>query len=504
MDVFKDYDHISLTTVVLMLSFSTFTAAVCTLPTELQNSVWNYQYTDVASNTQKTTTLTFGRTTLPEPSNIILNAFGTTLDKWTCISNLTMSSSVSVAVFKSDMSYSTFSGRRRWVYLCMKLTKVTDNLFYFYLLSDEDKSLFPTERIYHPAASSIPDNNDPVCSTFCQYTTQPKIRTLKKSGSSATLPGDVSLCEPCGSACDEATAEMTSTETIQKTTIPRTSTEMDTTTEGISTETTLKTTTQSSSTEMETTLKTTLQPTSTEMDTTTEGISTETTLKTTTQSTSTEMDTTIENTSTETTLKTTLPPTSTEMGTTTEIITTETTQKTTLPSTSTEMDKTTEIISTETTQKKRLPSTSTEIDTTTETPQNTTLPATSTNLGTTIQHTTIHIMLDDTETNINMKVVTTDTKDKTTIETQSTDTENLKIYSGPIIIAVIASVGSLSVIITFVFLKGHSMVNTDEMTHEKGDEAYDITPEFFFLYNGPKCGFQKIAIQHWDCHYDNS
>ncbi|CAC5379543.1 unnamed protein product [Mytilus coruscus] len=461
MDVFKDYDYIFLTTVVLMLSFSTFTVAVCTLPTELHNSVWNYQYLNVANNAQVTTTLTFGRTTLTEPSNIRLNAVGTTLDAWTCISNLTLSSAVSVAVFKSDTSYSDFNGKSKWVYLCMKLTKVADDYFYFYLLSDEDHTVFPPERVYQ--SGGILDNTFPVCSTFCQYTTRPRIRTLKKSGSSAILPGDVSLCEPCDSACEEATTEMTSMESTHKTTLPPMSTEIDITTDITSTETTQKTT---------------LPSTSTEMDTTTKMTSLETTLKTTTQSTSTEIDTTTEIASTETTQKIVLPSTSIEMNTTTETTSLETTLKTTTQSTSTEIDTTTEIASTETTQK-------------------TTLPATSTNLVTTTQQSTIHIMFDDTETNIDINAPTTD---KTTIDTLSTDTENLKIYSGPIIIAVIASFGSLSVIITFVYLKGHSGLNTEEMIHGKGEEAYGITPEIFYLYKGEEFGFQKIAIQHWDCH----
>ncbi|XP_071126674.1 adhesion G protein-coupled receptor B3-like isoform X2 [Mytilus edulis] len=172
----------------------------CTLPPELHNFVWDYQYTDLSNNAQ-TTTLTFGRTTLTKPSNITLNALGTVLNAWTCIANLKLSSAVSVAVFKSDESYVDFSGNTKWVYLCMKLTKVADDLFYFYLLSDEDGTVYPKERVYQ--SGSIQDKTVPVCSTFCQYTTKPRIRTLKKSGSNTTLPSDVSLCEPCDSSCEE-------------------------------------------------------------------------------------------------------------------------------------------------------------------------------------------------------------------------------------------------------------------------------------------------------------
>ncbi|CAG2239344.1 unnamed protein product [Mytilus edulis] len=380
MDVFKEYNHIFLTTVLLISNFSTFAVAVCTLPTELHNSVWNYQYTDLSNNAQ-TTTLTFGRTTLAEPSNIRLNALGTILNAWTCISNLTLSSTVSVAVFKSDESYSDFNANTTWVYICMKLTKVADDLFYFYLLSDEDSSVYPKESI------SIK-----------------QIRTLKKSGSSTTLPSDVSLCEPCDSSCEGATTETTSLKTTQNTTLPSTSSEIDITLNITSTETTQKTTTQSNSTEMMTATEFTLL---------------ETTQKTTAQSTSTEMVASTEMTPLETTQRTTAQSTSTEMVTSTEMTPLETTQKITSQSPSTDMIISTEMNSLEKTQKTTAQS---SMGTTTEkkSTQNTPLPSTSTNLVTTIQQTTVHIMVGVTETNGDINVVNTDVEDKTTMDTQST------------------------------------------------------------------------------------
>ncbi|XP_063416253.1 uncharacterized protein LOC134697896 [Mytilus trossulus] len=343
MNVFNEYNSICVTTVLLISSFSTFAGGVCTLPTELHNSVWNYQYTDLSNNAQ-TTTLTFGRTTLPKPSNIELNALGTTLNAWTCISNLTLSSAVSVAVFKSDKSYTDANRNTKWVYICMKLTKVADDFFYFYLLSDKDSNVYPEERVYQ--SGSISDNTVPVCSTFCQYTTQPRIRTLKKSGSSANLPLNTSLCEPCDSACEKATTEMTPTETTQEIT----STEMDTTTDMTSSETNQKTTQPSKSTEI---------------DTTTDMTSSETNQKTTQPSTSSEVDTTMDMTSTETNQKTTQPPTFTEMDTTTDMTTSETNQITIQPSTSTEIDTTTDMTLKETNQITTQHSTSTEMDTST-------------------------------------------------------------------------------------------------------------------------------------------
>jgi len=36
--------------------------------------------------------------------------------------------------FRSSKSYPD-KGENRWIYLCMKMTKVSDNLHYFYLLA---------------------------------------------------------------------------------------------------------------------------------------------------------------------------------------------------------------------------------------------------------------------------------------------------------------------------------------------------------------------------------
>ncbi|CAG2239338.1 CSMD [Mytilus edulis] len=52
------------------------------------------------------------------------------------------------------------------------------------------------ERVFAPD-SSAPSHNAPTCSTFCQYTSSPKIRTLRKQGTNDVLPNDASLCELC-------------------------------------------------------------------------------------------------------------------------------------------------------------------------------------------------------------------------------------------------------------------------------------------------------------------
>ncbi|XP_052076769.1 fibropellin-1-like [Mytilus californianus] len=84
----------------------------------------------------------------------------------------------------------------------MRFTKVTDDLFYFYLMSDVDTFVVPNERVFNPA--SQPNENGDVCSTFCSYTEpKPMIRTLRKQGTTDLLPNDAALCEPCGDSCKQ-------------------------------------------------------------------------------------------------------------------------------------------------------------------------------------------------------------------------------------------------------------------------------------------------------------
>ncbi|XP_052076547.1 sushi, von Willebrand factor type A, EGF and pentraxin domain-containing protein 1-like isoform X2 [Mytilus californianus] len=195
---------------VQILIFSKETDAACSLPTELKNGQWKYTYTDV-QNTEKTTTVTFGTTTIS--SGISVNALGTTIDEWNCISSLQISDTVSVAAFKSTKHYSDFNSGSRWLYMCMKFTKVSNDLFYFYLLSDVDTTIYPAERIYNPLVQ--PNQDGDICSTFCSYAdSKPKIRTLEKEGTSDVLPDDSSLCEPCGDSCEKAPIVCTVSETV--------------------------------------------------------------------------------------------------------------------------------------------------------------------------------------------------------------------------------------------------------------------------------------------------
>ncbi|XP_071124037.1 coagulation factor IX-like [Mytilus edulis] len=196
----------------------------------------------------------------------------------------------------SDSSFSDRPGNNLWLYLCMKLAKITTDLYYFYLLSDINSSTEPNERAFMSA------DNAPMSSTVCQYTGSPKIRTLRKQGSNDVLPNDASLCEPWNSACDvddrcdpnpcqnngtcvdltdsfnctcdpgwedvnctTATTIMTPTATTQKQSIPSMST-------AIGTATSVKW--------IETTQNAMKPSTSIEIDSTTDGITTGTTQKT--------------------------------------------------------------------------------------------------------------------------------------------------------------------------------------------------------------------------------
>ncbi|VDI49728.1 Hypothetical predicted protein [Mytilus galloprovincialis] len=490
--------------------------ATCSLPQDLINTAWEYNYTNVKDNTEQSTTLNFATTTL-QSSAINLDAKGTTIDDWTCINSLGISDTEAVVVFKSDNSFSDgpFAGSQ-WLYLCMKLTKVTTDLYYFYLLSDTFTGVSPDERVFASSEGNPPNNNDPVCSTFCQYTESPNIRTLQKPGTHDALPNDASLCKPCGSSCKVATTEMTPKETTQKTTIPPTSSEIDTTIEITFKETTQITSKPTTSTKVNT-ITTTKQ-------------STETTPVTSQPTTSTEIDTIATKQSTETTPVTSHPTTATEVKTITPVQSTETTQITTIHSTeqSTEIESFTDMTSTDTTKKTTIPTTSTEFETTTEVETTTkspeiTLPPISTAMETSTETTTketkqttttystavaletthltsIPSISKDTDTTTDLKIATTNLKVETTLETLVTDTELLKRYSGPIIVGGLAIFGFVLVIIVFILLKGRSMIGTERITNNKDQELCGVIPETCYIYKGKDCGFQKIAIQHWDNH----
>ncbi|XP_063442149.1 uncharacterized protein LOC134722458 [Mytilus trossulus] len=116
---------------ILFLIFKLDVDAACTgLPADLQQSSW---VDDIASNT-----LTFGTKTL---TGFSFQDTGTTLNAFTCVGNVD-----NVYVFGSDSSVSSPDGSSQFYYLCMRITKVSENSYYYYLLADENASTFPRVR----------------------------------------------------------------------------------------------------------------------------------------------------------------------------------------------------------------------------------------------------------------------------------------------------------------------------------------------------------------------
>ncbi|XP_071125277.1 collectin-46-like isoform X2 [Mytilus edulis] len=117
---------------------------------------------------------------------------------------------------KSTGNVFVFEGRYFWIgdsndfqnlnyYVCMKITKITDDVLYYYLLSDKNH-IGNDERIYTPVP--VPDANTTATCDYCQFTeTIPDgdFRELRKSGTAETLTTDPQLCLPCNSTCDSGT-----------------------------------------------------------------------------------------------------------------------------------------------------------------------------------------------------------------------------------------------------------------------------------------------------------
>ncbi|XP_076072032.1 adhesion G protein-coupled receptor B2-like [Mytilus galloprovincialis] len=77
---------------------SNYVNATCSLPTDLKNAVWEYNYTKVSDNSEHSNTLNIGTTTIQ--NSIRLDAYGTTMDDWTCINSLNISHTQTTAVFQ--------------------------------------------------------------------------------------------------------------------------------------------------------------------------------------------------------------------------------------------------------------------------------------------------------------------------------------------------------------------------------------------------------------------
>lgn len=187
MDVFRNMLEIISCMICLII---TDYEAACVLPQYIQSSDWI---------DQTSTQLSFGTSSM---AGLNINARGSILNTYNCISNIG-----NVLVFKSDKSY-TDRGRTRWIYLCMKMTKISNNLFYFYLLADMDTSVIPNYRVYNPKADVIPLDSQETCK-FCEFTTAPSkndFHLLRRMGTNESLGvSSPSLCLPCASSCVDNT-----------------------------------------------------------------------------------------------------------------------------------------------------------------------------------------------------------------------------------------------------------------------------------------------------------
>lgn len=175
---------------IVVISCATTTGSQCILPSPLINSHWVYR----KDNTDQM--IHFGVTNL---NGLAIAGKGTKLSSFNCISNITGH----VYVFKSTYSYSD-RGDDRWIYRCIKFTQLSENLFYFYYLSDFGQNVSPVERVFNPPANQIPSDGQPTCS-FCNFTTPinaDEYILIRRQGTNESLTTVPTLCLPCESTCN--------------------------------------------------------------------------------------------------------------------------------------------------------------------------------------------------------------------------------------------------------------------------------------------------------------
>ncbi|XP_076070671.1 uncharacterized protein LOC143042292 [Mytilus galloprovincialis] len=195
MDIFRAFKCVVLLTWMIFKK----SGCTCTLPSELYNG--GNTWTDVVL--QKTITFTSNKMT-----GFIIKLAGEDLGDFTCISN-----TGNVYVFKCDRNFGSASGFQP-SFLCMKMVKVSDNLFYYHLLSEPDGTgqTDPANfRIYFSAASfgSTGPNpaSTPTCD-YCSFTTphsDSDFRMLQRQGTSENITqSEATLCLPCDADCSES------------------------------------------------------------------------------------------------------------------------------------------------------------------------------------------------------------------------------------------------------------------------------------------------------------
>ncbi|XP_052078282.1 uncharacterized protein LOC127716197 [Mytilus californianus] len=197
MDIFWAFQRVVLLTWMIFKK----SGCTCTLPAELHNSAdtWN----DIALQR----TLTFTANTM---TGYEITLAGETFDAFTCISN-----TGNVYVFKCNSTFlNIFTNQPS--FLCMKMVKVSDNLFYYHLLSEPDgtgTTTPPNFRIYFSAASFGDTGPDPAITPTCDYCsfTTPHsdsdFRPIQRQGTAENITqSEATLCLPCEADCSESSS----------------------------------------------------------------------------------------------------------------------------------------------------------------------------------------------------------------------------------------------------------------------------------------------------------
>ncbi|XP_063413219.1 mucin-2-like isoform X2 [Mytilus trossulus] len=170
--------------------------SACTFPSYLIG-----QWTD----TTKGVNITFQSTTA-KLTGWTAKVTGETFDGQTCIHN-----TGDVFVFEGDDTYHIpFSDKLKY-FMCMKITKISDDVLYYYLLADKNSDA-NNERIYTP--NPAPDDSTTPTCNYCQFTSPiPDIdfRELRKLGTIETITSTPVLCLPCESKCEETTSSSPTT-----------------------------------------------------------------------------------------------------------------------------------------------------------------------------------------------------------------------------------------------------------------------------------------------------
>ncbi|XP_076078436.1 uncharacterized protein LOC143048575 isoform X1 [Mytilus galloprovincialis] len=169
-------------TFILFAIFNLDVDAVCTgLPVELQGSTWEDSVTKQ--------TFTFGTKTL---KGFSFSYIGTSFKDFTCTGNTD-----NVYVFGSDNSHSSPTGSAEYFYLCMRIIKVTHDLFYYYLLAGTNSGTIPNVRAISSTVTQTVASTLSTCHFFEDITSDESfLQRSDVNGSGTPVTADA-LCLPC-------------------------------------------------------------------------------------------------------------------------------------------------------------------------------------------------------------------------------------------------------------------------------------------------------------------